>query len=70
MVSRPDRPAELRDRFAAAVASLDRRFGDEAARSADESQEVVVRQWLDGADPLPWAGPGVTPDEWFFITTL
>ena len=67
---RLDRPAELRDRFAAVVAGLDRRFGDEGARSADEAQEVEVRRWLDGATPLAWAGPGITPDEWFFITTL
>jgi len=30
-----------------------------------------MRRWLDGADaPLDWAGPDVTADEWFFITTL
>jgi hypothetical protein len=29
-----------------------------------------VRNWLDEAGTLPWAGVDVTPDEWFFITTL
>lgn len=37
---------------------------------ADGDQEEVVRAWLDGDGTLPWAGRGVTPDEWFFITTL
>lgn len=65
-----DRPAELSDRFAAAVAALDHRFGSETARSVDEIQAAEVRQWLDGASQLDWAGPGITADEWFFITTL
>jgi hypothetical protein len=53
MVSGLDRPAELYDRFAVAVTQLDRRFGDESARSADESQEHEARRWLDGVAPLP-----------------
>jgi hypothetical protein len=70
MATGPYRTAELADRFAAAIAELDRRFGDQQARSADEAQETEVRQWLDGDAPLDWAGPGITADEWFFITTL
>jgi hypothetical protein len=64
------RPPELEERFGAAVAALDRRFGSEPARSADETQEAEVRRWLDGSAPLAWAGRDITPDEWFFITTL
>lgn len=70
MATGSHRTAELSDRFAAAVAQLDRRFGRAQERSADETQETEVRQWLDGDPPLDWAGSGVTPDEWFFITTL
>jgi hypothetical protein len=69
-MTRLDRPAELSDQFAAAVVALERRFGSEAARSVDEVQEAEVRRWMDGATPLAWAGPGITADEWFFITTL
>jgi hypothetical protein len=70
MATGPYRTAELADRFAAAIAELDRRFGSERERLVDEAQETEVRQWLDGDAPLDWAGAGITPDEWFFITTL
>jgi hypothetical protein len=52
------------------VAELDAVFPDD--KLADENVETQLRQWLDGADaPLPWAyADGITPDEWFFITTL
>ena len=37
----------------------------------DADADAEVRRWLNGAEsPLDWAGPGVTPDEWFFVTTL
>jgi hypothetical protein len=61
---------ELIDKFAAAVASLENHFVDRG-RLDDANAEVELRGWLDGGEtPLPWAGPGVTPDEWFFVTTL
>ena len=56
--------------FAHAVASIDSRFADDSDQLADDYQDLEVRKWLDGDSPLPWTGPGVTADEWFFITTL
>ncbi|HET7094437.1 MAG TPA: hypothetical protein VFI22_13185, partial [Thermomicrobiales bacterium] len=57
--------------FAAAVKRLDERFKNDPAPLIDANQDATVRAWLDGDDaPLPWAGSGVTSDEWFFITTL
>ena len=60
----------LQVRFATAVADLERRYAENAERMADDTQEEVVRAWLDADRTLPWAGTGVTADEWFFITTL
>ena len=62
--------AELRERFQRAVTNLDQRFGHQTPEMADEHQEATVREWLDASGALPWAGEGVTADEWFFITTL
>jgi hypothetical protein len=62
--------SELRQRFASAVTALDERYAADAAIMVDENQDVTVRGWLDESGSLPWAGVGVTPDEWFFITTL
>jgi hypothetical protein len=62
--------APLQERFLAAVTDLERRFDSEPERLADANQEAELHRWLDGDAPLNWAGPGVTPDEWFFITTL
>ena len=62
--------AEALDRFRDAVAELDALFaGDQLS---DENVAFELRKWLDGnAKPLPWTYPDrVTPDEWFFITTL
>src|SRR5205823_5942086 len=62
--------------FPRAVADLDRLFRDDLELFSDESAVSEVRRWLDGAEEqpglqlLPWAGPGVTADEWFLITTL
>ena len=70
MVATQQGSPALFNRFAEAVASLDSRFAFDSERLADEHQESEVRKWLDGDPPLPWAGPGVTADEWFFITTL
>jgi hypothetical protein len=56
--------------FRDAVAELDARFvGDQLS---DENVEVELRKRLDApSPPLPWTHPDrVTPDEWFFITTL
>ena len=58
------------DRFREAVRLLEDRYAD--FRLEDEKTDQELRTWLDGSDqPLDWAEPkGVTPDEWFFISTL
>ncbi len=61
---------DLRKRFASAVAALDQRYVTDTTIMVDENQDATVRAWLDDAGTLPWASAGVTPDEWFFITTL
>jgi hypothetical protein len=63
-------PRSLVESFAQTIDSLDRQFAGEADAMVDESQDAVVRRWIDATNSLPWAGSGVTPDEWFFITTL
>ena len=68
-----ERPSqqELLARFKAAVGELDRHFHGDRERLADDNTEAELRRWLNGADALlDWAGPDVTADEWFFITTL
>ncbi len=57
-------------RFRNAVTALDGLFvGDQLS---DENVEAELHKWLDGNEPpLAWSSPDrVTPDEWFFITTL
>ena len=67
----PPANQELLARFSAAVEQLDRHFAGHPERLADDNAEAELRRWLDGANaPLDWAGPAVTADEWFFITTL
>jgi hypothetical protein len=67
----PQSSTELAERFAVAVADLDRRLASDPRRFIDGNQDAEARAWLDGGGPpLPWAGPGVTADEWFFVTTL
>jgi hypothetical protein len=63
-------PSEVVQRFRNAVSELDGIFPDD--RLTDENVESELRQWLDGTGPpLAWTFSGrVTPDEWFFITTL
>lgn len=37
----------------------------------DSEVESEVRYWLDASGPaLAWSSDSITPDEWFFITTL
>jgi hypothetical protein len=57
-------------RFRNAVSELDAVFPDD--KLFDENAEAQLRQWLDGPDaPLRWAyADRITPDEWFFVTTL
>ena len=57
-------------RFREAVRLLEERYAD--FRLEDENTDQELRSWLDGSDkPLDWAEPeAVTPDEWFFISTL
>lgn len=64
------RSAQVQERFMLAVTDLERHFESEPGRLADSEQEDELHRWLDGDAPLDWAGPVVTPDEWFFITTL
>src|SRR4051812_2533105 len=71
MAMGPQRSQELTERFAVAVADLDRRLASAPQRFVDDNQAAEARAWLDGnGPPLPWAGPSVTADEWFFVTTL
>src|SRR4051794_13780554 len=61
----------LRARFVEAVTELTARVEAEGINVEDADTDAEVRRWLNGAErPLDWAGPGVTPDEWFFVTTL
>lgn len=58
-------------RFSDAVAAVDCLFVSNPARLADDNAARELRRWLDGdSAPLGWAGDSVTPDEWFFVTTL
>lgn len=62
---------ELQIRFAQAVTELTSRVEAACINVEDEDTDGEVRQWLDGDEsPLDWADPAVTPDEWFFLTTL
>src|SRR5271165_6614403 len=63
---------ELLKRFRVAVRQIERRLGPGGSRRlADAHAPRECRRWLDGDDdPLAWEGKGVTPDEFFFITTL
>lgn len=70
MATRNRLSPELLERFSSAVTALDQRFADDANAMIDENQDATVRGWLDESGTLPWTGDGVTPDEWFFITTL
>jgi hypothetical protein len=64
-------PPKLLARFTTAVEDLERRLSRRSAKLEDENVPADLRQWLDGDDePLDWQGRGVTPDEYFFITTL
>src|SRR5258708_7048248 len=61
------------EQFGAVVRELERLIPDAGARLPDELTSSQVRDWLDkDAAPLDWACgyPNVTPDEWFFVTTL
>jgi hypothetical protein len=61
----------LRARFVEAVTELTARVEAEGINVEDADTDAEVRRWLDGTGhPLDWAGPGVTADEWFFVTTL
>lgn len=61
---------ELVSRLREAVDDLAPKYG--GVTSSDENVERELHHWLDGDDsPLDWVDPKhVTPDEWFFITTL
>jgi hypothetical protein len=64
----PDIPSALLARFERAVKEL----AATVKVSTDDSVDEDIRKWLDGKDePLAWGNSsGVTPDEYFFITTL
>jgi len=61
---------DMVERFRNAIAGLEARF--DSGRLSDENVEAELRAWLDGTDePLAWSSQDrVTPDEWFFVTTL
>ena len=58
-------------RFKKAVDDLTVRVGAVGVNVEDEDTEAEVRRWLNGSKTPPdWSGLGITPDEWFFVTTL
>ncbi len=63
--------SELVERFRFALDSLDLRFTGRQD-FGDDVVDAETRRWLDGDDqPLAWSSVDrITPDEWFFITTL
>jgi hypothetical protein len=64
------RDIELEKRLARAVEELTS-LVPAGIKVEDEDSDARVRKLLDGNNPpLDWASPGITPDEWFFITTL
>lgn len=61
----------LRPRLAQAVEELTPLVQDAAINVEDEEAEAETRCWLNESGlPLDWVGPGITPDEFFFVTTL
>jgi hypothetical protein len=59
----------LLERFTRAAADLEQSAA--GCVSTDESVDRDIRGWLDGDEPLNWqSSTGITPDEYFFITTL
>lgn len=61
----------LQTRLTQAVEELTPLVQAEGNNVEDEEVEAETRYWLDGSGPpLDWAGSGITPDEFFFITTL
>lgn len=66
-----DLSEEFVQQFLRVVRQLEQRLGVSMDQLADQNVESGVRQWLDGGDAqLEWDTDGITPDEWFFITTL
>lgn len=63
-------PTEVVEKFRTAVSELNELVACEVVE--DDNVESQLREWLDGdGKTLPWAySDRVTPDEWFFITTL
>jgi hypothetical protein len=61
----------LRTRFVEAVTELTAGVEAEGINIEDADTDAEVRRWLNGAERrVDWAGPGVTPDDWFFVTTF
>jgi hypothetical protein len=68
-----DLDPETQRRFRIAVGKLDASIGQAPTRLRDDNTDVELRKWLnDPGPPLARTNPSgaVTPDEWFFITTL
>jgi len=62
-------PEELRVRYQCAAEALAKRAA--GLYSSDATVDQDTRKWLDDAAPLVWQNAqGITPDEYFFITTL
>ena len=65
------RERDLDARFENAVDELTRKVQVAGLNVTDEDTDAEVRHWLNGNDTaLDWIGPGISGDEWFFITTL
>jgi hypothetical protein len=61
----------IQTHFATAVTELTSRVQAAGIDVEDDNTDAEARHWLDGADaPLDWSGSAITPDEWFFVTTL
>lgn len=57
--------------FTLAVENLEQRFARDLDQLADDNVETELRKWLGEDGDMPWERRDcVTPDEWFFITTL
>ena len=62
--------AAERSSFDTAARTIEAMFGGDADRFSDGNCDADTRQWLNRAGVLKWQGDGITPDEWFFITTF
>jgi hypothetical protein len=63
--------SELHESFDRAVRELTAQVEAARINVQDEDTSAETRRWLNGPESsLDWAASEITPDEWFFITTL